>query len=83
MEMRLFKQASKPCRSLAKQLPALVGALASYTFQLLRSAHLTSFLSGRALPFDPGRIEMSEHLLPIELEFQKSPFFFIYFLFYF
>lgn len=77
MEMRLFKQASKPCRSLAEQFPALAQCTGLLHIPAPDSPPLTSFLSGLdqiVLSFNPGRIAMSEHLLSTERELQKSLF---------
>lgn len=78
MEMRLFNQASKPCRAPAEQ-PALARCTASCPFQLLTP--LLDVLPTGALPFHLARVAMSQPLLPMNLEFQKSLFDFFPFTF--
>lgn len=74
MEMRLFNQASKPCRAPAEQ-PAPAQRTASCPFQLrtpLLSALRRPGLGGPALP--SAGVAMSQPLLPMNLELQKSLF---------
>lgn len=80
MEMRLCEQASKPCRSLAEQpqpwpSPGLLHIPAP---ALSAPDPLRAGRGSAAAPFNPGGIEMSEHLLPTELEFQNSLFGFFF-----